>query len=172
MQVVIKEKLAWEQLRSAVVADDTLLSALGTYAYSNVNYKGRMWEIPDKFDSIVIAAYGKDAATTDIKYVLHGRRARHGPIEILAEGIMTLGTLVVTTDPITGDAITAFWVQTITNTASWLKTPVIKNSGNNGICQMGLDLAGLSDVGLEVDLDGGDAVAMTEFSAIIAGIQQ
>jgi hypothetical protein len=167
MQTIIKHKIAWSALRSAVVADDTLLS---TYEYANAVYVARRWEVPAEFDSIVIAAYGKAAENKDLIYTLHGRRAQRGPIEILAAGVMTLGARLVTTDPITGAVVTAYWVDTITNTAEWIKTPVIKNSGADGICYLCMDLAGISDVDLQVDLDGGDD-AMTEFSAIIAGMQ-
>src|SRR4030042_5682258 len=167
MQTIIKHKIAWSALRAAVVADDTLLS---TYEYSNATYLARRWEVPAEFDSIVIAAYGKAAANKNLNYVLHGRGAQRGPIEGLAAGVMTLGAKLVTTDPISGAVVTAYWVDTITNTAEWIKSAVIKNTGGDGICYLCMDLGGISDVDLQVDLDGaGDAV--TEFSAIIAGMQ-
>jgi len=164
-----KPKLAWALLRDAVDADDTTLE---TFEYENETYEDNKYVIPDDASSIIIAAFGKAAADKDVAYILWGRHWRNGPIEKVAEGVITLGTMVVTKHPITKVATTQYWADTITNvttSSEWVKTPVIKNSGKNGICYFCLDDFALKDLYLEIDLDGGDGDAMTEISAIITG---
>lgn len=161
-------KRPWEQLRSLTSSDDTLLT---TFEYDNATYEANKFDIPDDWNSIAIAFYGTDAADEDAVVKLFGRMKSNGPIMELYAGELTLGTRVVTKDPISLAAITAYWVDTITSTGEeWITDATIRNeSADNAIAFLVINLFGLKDVYLEIDLDGGDGSAMASLGAIICG---
>lgn len=160
-------KMPWESLRKAVVADDTDLT---TYEYNNATYLDRMYVLPLSGNSIAIALWGKTAENYTAAYKLRGRRRTNGPIESIAAGIITLGSRLITKDPLTFATVTGYWVDTITDTGNgWISPVVIQNSANNETCYFCLNIFGLNDIELYIDLDGGGGTAMTELNAIITG---
>jgi hypothetical protein len=161
----------WEALRSDVEANDT---AINTYEYSNAVYLASKWSISTSISSIIIALWGKDAENYTCAYKLFGRASKNsngipGPIESVAAGNLALGSQLITTDPISGEVETGYWVDTITNTVEWTKPISLRNVGNNGICYLAVDVKQLQDVYLELTLDGGGGTQVTEMNAIISG---
>lgn len=164
----------WRFLRKAVAASDT---AITTFDYASFptsltdldTQVGVGKTVENSMNAVVIAAYGTDAANEDVGYKLYGRRLANGPIMLLATGVMTLGSQVVTKDPITRATRTAYWVGTITVTGGLYEDRItIRDSGNNRICTMEFDTYGIKDFYLEIDLAAG-ASDMAEFNAIITG---
>lgn len=162
-KAIIKKE--WLPLRVDVTVDDTPIT---TFNRDNAVYEAGKVTFDFDINSIAIVAYGEDTADEIINYKLWGRRRNTGPIEAIAAGVMTLGAQVVTKDPITGKVVTAFWVDTITNTIVWIKTGTIVNSASDGICYLLIDGYGLQDVYLEIDIP--DASQMASFSAMITGV--
>lgn len=161
------DKMAWESLRTAVIADDTDLT---TYEYESATYAARMCVLPPNTQNIAIAIWGKTAADYTAAYKLRGRRRTNGPIEHLASGVITLGSRLITKDPLTKAVVTGYWADTITDTSNgWIKSAIIQNSAHNEICYLCLATFGLNDVELYVDLDGGGGTSITELNAIITG---
>ncbi len=164
----IYPRLRWEALRSDVVADDTTL--ITTFERDNATYLANKWDIPDEAASIVIAFWGKDTENDTGDYKLFGRAAQNGPIEAVAAGNIILGAQLITDEPILLTTETAYWVDTITNTVDWIKTPVIKNSDNDTIAYLAINAKHLIDVYLEFTNVGTAGIEMTEVNAIIAGL--
>jgi len=159
-----KHKMPWESLNPYVTA-----TTLASREYDEAVYNAHKYTIPNDVNSITIAFYGTDANNEDAGYILWGRRRTNGPIEKIAAGVVTLGSLAVTKDPITKVTVTAFWADTITDTHdAWLKSPAIAGAGSNDICYFSIDTFGLKDLYLEIDIDGGSNEAAS-ISAIITG---
>ena len=159
-------KNEWSWLRQAVVADDTDLT---TFEYDNSAYPAaQKFTIPEDINSVAIVFWGKNTENYTAAYKLYGRRRTNGPIELLLAGNLTLGAQLVTKCPITKTAATAYWVDTITNTTSWIKAPVIKTNANK-ITYLCLATFGIKDLWLYIDLDGGGGTAASEINAIITG---
>jgi hypothetical protein len=161
--------MTWYQLRDSVSADDTALTAFGysnwptTGVFNNLHQKMR------RANAVHLMFLGTAAADKDAAYILYGRRYARGPILHLLSGIVTLGTQVVTEHPITGATSTALWADTITVTAGLLSQgDTIKDSGNNRIAEVTVDLFGIQDLYCQFDLDGG-VDALTAVEAIITG---
>jgi hypothetical protein len=173
-------QLPWVSLRAGVTADDPALAAFDydawpasgaievsaqQHADSNVHHlldARRLW----------LAFYGKAQADETCAYKLYTRRRTNGPILLLAQGVLTLGTLAVTKDPITKAISTCLWADTITITGGlWSDlAPLIVDSGNNRIALLRGRNEGLRDYYVEFDLDGG-GTPMTEVNAIISGCE-
>jgi hypothetical protein len=173
-------QIPWYALRTAVIADDT---ALATFDYaswptsntievesgteegiSTLLHARRLW----------VGIYGKAVADATAGYKLYARRKDNGPILLLASGIATLGSQLVTKDPISEETITAYWADTITITGGlWSDmAPLVLDSGNNRIALLRGRNEGLKDYYLEVDLNGaGTGTYMTELNAIISGTE-
>lgn len=160
----------WEALRSDVAADDTTL--ITTFEYANPTYVAGKWTIPKEISTIVIALWGKDGDGDTGSYKLFGRAKMNGPIEAVAAGNLICGSQVITKEPILKTTESAYWVDSITNTIEWIKTPVIKNNANNGICYLCVNAKHLQDVYLEITNVGGTAPEMTELNAIITGMAE
>ncbi len=163
----IYPRLRWDALRSDVVADDTTL--ITTFERDNATYLANKWDIPKEAASIIIAFWGKDGAGDVGNYKLFGRAAQNGPIEAVAAGALILGTQLITDEPIALTAEVAYWADSITNTVEWIKTPVVKNFGNDTIAYLAINAKHLIDVYLEFTEIGGGS-EMTEVNAIIAGL--
>ena len=163
-------RMPWEALRSGVEDDDTTL--ITTFEYSNATYVAGKWDVPKEASTIIIAFWGKNAENDDGDYALFGRSKMNGPIQAIAAGAIVLGSQLITVDPITQAVKTAYWVDSITNTVEWSKTPVIKNNGNNGICYLCIDAKSLRDVYLQFHDVGGAGIEMEEVNAIITGTAQ
>jgi len=163
------KRMPWCPLRSNVADDDTTL--ITTFERDNATYLAGKWDIPRGAASIVIAFWGKNAANDDGDYKLFGRARTNGPIEAIAAGAIVLGTQLITDEPILLTAEVAYWVDSITNTVEWIKTPVIKNNANNTIAYLCIDAKHLADVYLEFTDVGGAGIEMEEVNAIIAGLE-
>jgi hypothetical protein len=161
MPIVESLHTQWEALRAAVIADDT---AITTFDFDSWP-ASRAYSINGDYNQVAIAFWGKTDENAVANYKLFGRRRANGPIELVAAGVLTLGSRVVTKNPISKEAVTAKWVDTVTNTAEWVKAVTVRNSTNNGICYLTFDAFGLGDLYLEIDVD--DA---TEINAIITGV--
>jgi len=163
------KRLSWAALRSNVISDDPTL--ITTFERDNAVYLASKWTIPKEASSIVIAFWGKDGANDTGDYKLFGRAKGNGPIEAVAAGNIILGAQLITDEPILLTTETAYWVDSITNTVEWIKTPVIKNHGNDTIAYLCINAKHLIDVYLEFTNIGGGGVEMTEVNAIIAGLE-
>jgi len=163
-------KKPWELLRGPVAADDT---ALTTFEYDNDTYIAGKYDIPDDVNAAAIAFFGTDAEDEDFAAKLYGRCRTNGPIMLLWSGTVTLGAKLVTDHPITKTALTAYWADTITLTSNveWLSDPTIRSEAlGDTIAYLVLNLYGIKDVYLEVDLDGGSTTAASAY-AIITGFK-
>lgn len=170
-------------LRVDVTSADTFLT---TFEYNNPDYlaiakkfsdgvngvvhdeDARAKQLSQDIISPVLAFWGKaaDNATTD--YRVYGRRRGPGPIETIAQGVITLGTQLITVDPITRIAEVGRWADTITETGEWIKAVTATNAGNNGISYLGFNAFGLEDIAVMFDLSTGGTDA-TEMNCIITG---
>ena len=158
----------WAALRSNVTADDTTL--ITTFERDNATYVASKWTIPSWSASVAIAFWGKDTANDTGDYKLFGRTKSNGPIETVAAGNIILGTRLITDEPLLLTAETAYWVDSITNTIEWLRTPIVKNTGNNTIAHLCVDVKHLVDLYLEFTNIGGGGIEMTEVNAIVIGL--
>jgi len=162
--------MEWKPLRSDVADDDTTL--ITTFEHDNATYVAGKWDIPKEVSSIVIAFWGKDTEDDTGSYKLFGRAKMNGPIEAVAAGNIILGAQVITKEPILKTTETAYWADSITNTVEWIKSPIIKNTGNDGICYLCVSAKHLQDVYLEFTNVGGSSPEMTEVNAIITGMAE
>jgi len=162
------------------VADDTALATFDYASWPTSNTvsmeSGTETGISELLHArrLWLAIYGKAAVNATAGYKLYARRKDNGPILLLASGIATLGTQLVTKDPISEATITAYWADTITITGGlWSDmAPLVLDSGNNRIAIMRGRNEGLKDYYLEVDLDtAGAGTYMTEVNAIISGTE-
>jgi hypothetical protein len=160
MSVLTTIQKQWYSLRDAIVEDD---SAVATFDFAS--WPTATYIVPSICNGVVIAFWGKGSANDHANYKLYGRRKNNGPVMLIATGVLTLGAQAVTKNPITGAAVTAKWVDTITNTADWIKDVGLMDIGNDRIGFMGFDLFAIAALYLEIDLDS----SATEISAIITG---
>jgi hypothetical protein len=157
-------RIPWAVLRGAVTVDDTPLASFdyGDWPASGVV---KLSEPPlADANGVVIAFHGTDAADEIANYKLYGRCRCNGPIQLLLAGVVTLGTLAATTDPV--DNVTpianGLWADTITVTGglfSSLDIVTISDSGNNRICELSFDQRHIEDLRLEIDIPAASQVA-------------
>lgn len=144
------EQHPWEYLRSdgLLTAADT---ALTTFEHANSQYESNKWTLPKTANSAIIAFFGTDAANEAAAMSLFGRAAGNGPIMELWVGAVTLGALVVTKNPITGETVTAYWGDTITSTGEeWIGDLALRNeTADDKIGYLTLDLPGIKDLYLQ-----------------------
>ncbi len=163
-------RLPWTQLRALVSGDDTPLSAFDFNDWPSANtIKLNGPELQDA-NVMFIAFHGADAADEDTTYKVYGRTRTNGPVQLLLEGTLFLGTQNCTKNPITGDAITnGEWVDTITVTGGLLEGIVeILDTGNNRICMLKFDKNHINELFCEIVLTGGSTTAAS-MAAIITG---
>jgi len=124
------------------------VTLLATYEYDVAAFQNNFITMPKESNAAVVMFYGTDAANEAATMGLYGRAAGNGPILTLWTGVVTLGARVVTKDPMTGLALTAYWADTITNTLD--EGPfevVLRNEGADDTdAMMILDLPGIKDV--------------------------
>lgn len=168
-------RLPWVALRTAVAADDTLLSAAGDFSYSGAWPSSNTIKLNEPpfqdANGVLIAFHGTAAANKDFLYNLYGRTRQNGPIQLLLTGVATLGTQNCIISPIdnTTSITNGEWADTITVTGGLLDgLHTILDSGNNRICMLKFDTMHIEDLFCEIDLDGGSA-AVTLAYAIITG---
>lgn len=160
MPILTTYKSRWSNLRNAVTSSDTPLSQFDYASWPTSNFI----ECYDLWNRVAIAFWGKGNDNATANYKLFARRKGSGPIMLVSAGVLTLGTQMVVKNPITGDAVTARWVDIITNTADFIQSVGIMDSDNNRICFIGFDSFGVLELYLEIEL-----VTATEISAIICG---
>lgn len=191
MGLVEIKRQPWFPLRSNVTTNDTYLT---TFEFDNAAYlaiakeftddAARKYDVPDPpgitglagsisqdIISPVLAFWGKDAENKTGGYKVYGRRKGGGFIELLAAGILTLGSQVITKDPIGPHATeTGFWVDTITQTAQWIKpvTP-LNASGGDTVAYLGFNGFGLMDIAVMMQIDEGGGSDTTELNCILTG---
>ncbi len=163
-------RLPWAQLRALVAGDDTPISAFDFSDWPSANTIKLNDEPLKDANGVIIAFHGADAADEDTTYKLYGRTRNNGPVQLLLEGTIFLGTQNATTDPITGDTITnGEWADTITVTGGILSGLVeILDSGNNRICMLKFDQLHIDELFCEIVLTGGSTTAAS-MAGIITG---
>lgn len=163
-------RVPWVSLRGAVVADDTFLTVF-TYTDWPSSNTIKLNEPPlHDANGLIVAFHGTNGANENANYEMYGRTREKGPIQLLLKGVVTLGTQVCTTDPITGETITGgLWVDTITATGGILSGVVeILDSAANRICMLKFDQMHIEDLAVYFTItDAGSASAA--MYAIITG---
>lgn len=160
-------KLPWVSLRDNVTGDDTAITAFKYSNWPSSNTVNLRSPVMKDANGVFIAAFGTDTADDVLtSYKLYGKARMNGPIVLLLTGVMTLGTQVATTHPISGVTVTnGLWVDTITVTGGLLSGLVeILDSGNNRACMLKFDTSIFQELYLELDLD-----TINAFYAIICG---
>jgi hypothetical protein len=139
----------WEPLHGNALLDT--VSAISTFEHSNSTYIARKVDMPIESNAAVIMFYGTDAENEAATMGLYGRAAANGPILTLWTGVVTLGARVVTNDPITGAALTAYWADTITSVYDEGPYDVtLRNeAADDTDAFLMLDLPGIHDVHLQ-----------------------
>jgi hypothetical protein len=152
MSYVQLEQHSWQALRAGT---NGLLSdadtALTTFEHANSQYEDNKWKMPKTANSAILAFWGTDAADEAGTMSLFGRGGGNGPIMEIWVGVVTLGSLVVTKNPITGMAATAYWGDTITSTGEeWVGDLALRNeTADDKIGYLTLDLPGIKDLYLQ-----------------------
>jgi len=157
----------WVTLRDNVTADDTAITVFKRSNWPGTNIVKLKDPPLHDTNGLIISAFGTTTADQVLTgYKLLGVARSNGPILTLLTGVMTLGTMVATTHPITGATVTnGKWVDTITATGGLFSGIVeILDSGNNRIAALKFDQLIVDELYLEIDLD--DIVSLY---AIICG---
>ncbi len=157
-------RIPWTVLRGEVTADDT---PLASFNYTDWPSTGVIClSKPPLADAngVVIAFHGSDAADEIANYKLHGRNRCNGPIQVLLEGVITLGTQACLVDPVDNVTVIAngLWADTITVTGGLFsdsEITTISDSGENRICQLSFDQRQIEDLRLEIDIPAASQVA-------------
>ena len=160
-------RIPFVSVREAVASDDTAITVFkrSNWPSSNV-IKLKDPPLHDA-NGLIINAFGTDAADEALtSYKLLGIARQNGPIFNLLSGVMTLGTRVATTHPITKEAVTGgLWVDTITVTGGLFSGICeILDSGNNRIAGLKFDQTFIDEIYLELDIG-----TMASIYAIICG---
>lgn len=151
-------KFEWKMLRDAVATDD---AALTTFEYTNAVYIAGMTKVPKEANAVAIAFFGTDAANEDASIVIYGRARSNGPIMELYAGDIVLGAKVTMINPITKAVETSYWADTVSSTGEeWITDTNIRNEGGDDeICYIVMNLFGIDDIYVQIDLDGGSVTA-------------
>ncbi len=170
--IVEARQFPWRGLRENVTAANEG-TALSTFEFDNPTYLANKFDVSranqTDYNTAIIAFWGKTTNNYDALYRLFGRRKGGGFIESMAEGIVTLGALPITKDPIGKAVETGLWADTITNTLdAWVEADTLVVPTDK-IAYLVLPVAGIADLYIEIDIDGGSGTATTEINAIITG---
>lgn len=160
-------RIPFVSLRDNVTSDDTAITVFKRSNWPGTNIIKLKDPPLHDANGLIISAFGTDTADDVLtSYKLLGIARQNGPIFNLLTGVMTLGTMVATTHPITGVTVTnGLWVDTITITGGLFSgLAEILDSGNNRICGLKFDQTIIEEVYLEIDLD-----TINAFYAIITG---
>ena len=167
-------RIPWAVLRGEVTADDTPLSSFNRVDWPTSNtVKLKDAPLADA-NGLVIAFHGTDAANEIANYKLYGLSRCNGPIQLLLEGVITLGAQVATLDPIDMSTVIAngLWADTITVTGGLFfdaTDPIVRilDSGLDRICELKFDQTHIDELYLEIDIPGASQV--TSIYGIISG---
>ena len=122
----------WVQLHSKVATDDTSVLAVTTRDWGNKDLGEDSVRIPAGLKGIEVTFAGiATDQTSAFKWKLYGYRWR-GPAQLIAYGTGNLGDVAVVTHPISGAAVTAYYADYLTITASnWKKAVVVYDIGES-----------------------------------------
>jgi len=164
-------RIPFVSLRDAVASDDTAITVFKRSNWPTVTANNGPIKLKDPplhdANGLIISAFGTDTADDVLtSYKLLGVARQNGPIYTLLTGVMTLGTTVATTHPITSAAVTSgLWVDTITVTGGLFSGMVeILDSGNNRIAGLKFDQTFIDEIYMEIDLS-----TINAFYAILTG---
>lgn len=146
----------WVSLRDNVTGDDTAITVFKRSNWPSTNIIKLKDPPLQDANGLIISGFGTDTAGDVLtSYKLLGIARTNGPIFTVLTGVMTLGTLVATTHPISGVTVTnGLWVDTITVTGGFLAGVVeILDSGTNRIAGLKFDQLIFDELYLEIDLD-------------------
>jgi hypothetical protein len=120
-------------VRSAV---DTCDVAITTFGYNSWPATAVPW--PKEYNTAIFEFYAVGSENVAIPYKIYVKWLKYGHIQLVADGNATTGSMAVVTNPVTGDAITAKWCDTITNTIDdiWPGGVDIFDIANNRICML------------------------------------
>ena len=139
--------LPWRQLRghgaTLVTADDTAL-ALGTSKGDWANRPASPGQdidgnyictaacsinVPEvtggKIRTVEIIGFGTDTANQTCAWILYAYRSVYSPVRRVAAGTAILGAMDTVTDPVTGAALTGFYVDTWGLTSDYWGTTIV-----------------------------------------------
>lgn len=157
-------RVPWAVLRGEVTVDDTPLTSSDRNDWPAGNVV-KLFKPPlHDANACVVAFHGTDAADETVNYKIRGVNKCNGPIQLLLEGAITLGTLAATVDPIDLTTVIAngLWADTITVTGGLLsgaEDHKILNPGQNGICELMFDQKWWDEIKLEIDIPAASQVA-------------
>ncbi len=158
----------WVSLRDNVTSDDAAITVFKRSNWPSTNIIKLNSPPLHDANGMMISAFGTDTADDNLTgYKLLGVARGNGPILTLLTGVMTLGTMVATTHPITKATVTSgLWVDTITVTGGLYSGFVEKLDcdGDNRIAALAFDKRIIDELYLETDLNNINA-----FYAIICG---
>lgn len=168
MGLVEIKRQPWMDLRKGVDSADTFLTS---WNYNEAAYLAIAKRFSDGVNGVVpseeskikqlsqdiisptLAFWGSDADAENSNYRVYGRRRSNGPIEIIAQGLVTLGARVDSYDPVTKESASVRWADTITETGEWIKPVTVINSGNDQITYLGFNAFGLEDIAVMFDMN-------------------
>lgn len=156
-------RIPWVKLRGEVTADDTPLAAFDYSDWPTANTV-KLKDAPlHDANGLVISFYGTDAANEIANYKLYGRSRCNGPIQLLLEGVVTLGTQALAVDPVdAATALVGLWADTVTITGGLFNDSniyQILDSGSNRICMLKFDQTHIDELYLEIDIPAASQVA-------------
>jgi len=155
-------------LRSAVVANDTALAAFNYADWPSSYFDLKQFH---GCNMASILFWGKDAEDEDFSYILYGRRKMNGPVLTLQTGTAILGSQLIVKNPISKATVTGYWADTIALTAGLLHgVATVRDSTTNRVAELRFPINGLTDLYLELAVDGG-SVTCKEINAIITGFR-
>lgn len=160
-------QLAYESLRTAVIADDTPLDGTTTgYTYQFSDKPATAKGVETTHNRVEIIIYGIDANTADgndatVNFKIWAWRER-GPARLVYSGTATLGTAKASS--------TEYYTDTISGTSYWITSvEVIDADGSNRAASLAFDLQGHKYLHFEVDIPATASNPVSSVSAEVAG---
>lgn len=152
-------RIPWAELRGEITSSDTALTAFNRESWPKTKAV-KLNEAPlADANGVVLSFYGTDAADETAAYKLYGISRTNGPIQLLLEGVITLGTQVVGIDPLaptSGSTIAnGLWADTVTVTGGLFSSTDITqvlDSATNRIAMLKFDQTHIDELYLEVTL--------------------
>ncbi len=164
----------WMQLHDKVVTDDTDVLTVTTQDWGNKglgDYPAVRVQAGMKGIEVTFAGIATDQ-TKVFKWKLYGYRWR-GPAQLIANGEGNLGDVAVVTHPVSGAAVTAYYADFLSITASnWKKTVAVYDVGASSgeIATIVFDGMGIGWLRLELtDCYAGTADEVDEIEAFFSG---
>ncbi len=169
-------QVGWSVLRSQVVTDDATVLTVTTQDFANRNSgTGNVVRIAPGMLDMLITFFGiATDQTSAFAWKLYGFREPYGPGQLIAYGTGNLGDVAVNKHPVTGESITAFYVDFLTVTAQpWGLSPVAVNdigAASGEVATITFKPIGLSHILLELtDCNAGTADETDELESVYSG---